>query len=612
MADQSKPEGDKGDAEPYVAVETEECDIDQIMNNYEFNEDELLDEGRPSTEIEEQEELINAKAIADLEEDYYSKNVERRSFHSETSSTSFIELKPKESTSPSLISDSRSYATSQSFRLEYTPSRIDSHNDLMNLVDRLDNMKAPVEEVPSEYDGLRKVMQLIAPYIELLDYHNVRLSFNNKLPLNHHQSLEIYKKTPKSTLMQSMITLDPTVANYEYILSQKHYYQLLLLTPQMSLDYKTSLLITMIKGPRKLADYDACYLMLLANDLESNRMTFNDRINISLITVSERIDKRKSIVSISDRFELLRHREPKLESVAEVKGENKSIGELIRSSTGILSRAGTGIFNRNLRPKSVVDTASSLVDSRPSTPVENKSNTKLDDMETPGENIMDQIITTYEKPRSRVDKMNVQILIEIFQLVVDRNDVNLIKRFLKDDRITADILNAVFKHSCVEGRHLAIRLLRTDIRIDPSMENNYCIKTAVEKGFLRIVSLLIQDPRVDATVDNNWCIRKAAELNYTEIVECLLLKCNPLEDGHTQSALKWCIQNDNDAMFELMMDSIPLGADLVTLAVQFHSPYILRTLIGAVTLTRKEYKNLKIRASPDLVPILKKMVKKWF
>ncbi|KAJ3252161.1 hypothetical protein HK103_001814 [Boothiomyces macroporosus] len=599
MADQSKQDRQDANSADYVAVETLECDIDQIMDDYEFNGD----ESEPSTEIEDQEELINAEEIAEVEDDYFMRNQERKSFHSHnTSSNSLV----KNSTLPSLISDTKSYASSQSFKLQYAHSHIDSHKDLMNLVDRLDSMKAPVEEIPSEYDGLCKVMQLIAPYIELAEYHHLRLSFNNKLPLTHHQLLEIYRKSPKPTLLQSMITLDPTVANYEYILSQKHYYQLLLLTPQMPLDYKTSLLITMVKGPRKLADYDACYLMLLANDLESNRMTFNDRINISLITVSERIDKRKSIVSISDRFELLRHRDAaRLESVPEVKGENKTIGDLIRSGTGVFTRTGTGMFNRNLRPKSVVDTASSLVDSRPSTPVENRSNSKIDDLETNGDTIMDQIINTYEKPRSRVDKMNVQILCEIFKLVASRNDVNLIKRLLKDDRITANILNDVFKHCCVEGRHLAVR-------IDPGMENNYCIKIAVEKGYLRIVSLLIQDPRVDATVDSNWCIRKAAELNYAEIVECLLLNCNPLEDGHTQSALKWCIQNDNDTIFEIMKDRIPIGVDVVTLTVQFHSPYVLRRLIGQVSLTRKEYKNLKVRASTDIIPILKKMVKRWF
>ncbi|KAJ3272577.1 hypothetical protein HDV01_005420 [Terramyces sp. JEL0728] len=531
MADQSKLERHEEPSAEYVALETEECDIDQIMDNYEFEEHELLFDGEELTEIEEQEALINADAIADIEDGYYQQTKARKSIGSD----SFFEL--KKSLSPSLHSDAKSFASSQSFKLQYNPSRANSQNDLMNLVDRLDNMKAPAQEAPSEYDGIRKVMQLIAPYIDLQEYHHLRLSFNNNLTFSHHQSLEIYKQSPKPTLLQSMITLDPTVANYEHLLSQKHYYQLLLLTQQMSLDYKVSLLITMIKGPRKLSDYDSCYLMLLANDLESNRMTFNDRINISLITVSERIDKRKSIVSINDRFELLRSRDSfKLESVAESVAEPKTIVELMRSGTSLLNRTGTGIFNRNLRPKSAFETTSSLPDTRPSTPIENKSHTILDEVEGQGE--LDQIITTYEKPRTRIDMINVQILTEIFQLIVDRNDVNLIKRLLKDDRITADMLNSVLKHACTEGKHLAIRLLRTDIRIDPSMENNYCIKIAVEKGYLRIVSLLIQDPRVDVTVDNNWCIRKASELNYTEIVGCLLLKCDPTEDGHTQSALK--------------------------------------------------------------------------
>ncbi len=57
--------------------------------------------------------------------------------------------------------------------------------------------------------------------------------------------------------------------------------------------------------------------------------------------------------------------------------------------------------------------------------------------------------------------------------------------------------------------------------VDPSIDNNYAIRTASEKGYLEIVELLLQDPRVDPCVNNNYPIRIASKMGHLETIGLL-------------------------------------------------------------------------------------------
>ena len=58
--------------------------------------------------------------------------------------------------------------------------------------------------------------------------------------------------------------------------------------------------------------------------------------------------------------------------------------------------------------------------------------------------------------------------------------------------------------------------------VDPSVNDNFAIIKASEKGYLEIVELLLKDYRVDPTLHKNRAIRWASENGHIEVVKCLL------------------------------------------------------------------------------------------
>ena len=66
---------------------------------------------------------------------------------------------------------------------------------------------------------------------------------------------------------------------------------------------------------------------------------------------------------------------------------------------------------------------------------------------------------------------------------------------------------ATFKDLCKNGGDLDLLDLLLKGGVDPSMEENYAIRSACENGHLVIVDRLLQDSRVDPSADNNLAIR---------------------------------------------------------------------------------------------------------
>ena len=58
--------------------------------------------------------------------------------------------------------------------------------------------------------------------------------------------------------------------------------------------------------------------------------------------------------------------------------------------------------------------------------------------------------------------------------------------------------------------------------VDPSVNDNFAIIKASEKGYLEIVELLLKDYRVDPTLHKKRAIRWASLHGHIEVVKCLL------------------------------------------------------------------------------------------
>jgi len=66
-----------------------------------------------------------------------------------------------------------------------------------------------------------------------------------------------------------------------------------------------------------------------------------------------------------------------------------------------------------------------------------------------------------------------------------------------------------------------VALLLKDLRVNPSAQNNWAIRSAARNGQKDVVELLLQDCRVDPSAQNDWAIRWARCYGYQDIVELL-------------------------------------------------------------------------------------------
>jgi hypothetical protein len=63
--------------------------------------------------------------------------------------------------------------------------------------------------------------------------------------------------------------------------------------------------------------------------------------------------------------------------------------------------------------------------------------------------------------------------------------------------------------------------LLADPRVDPSDEDNDCIKVAASSGYAEVVRLLLADPRVDPSSEGNLALSLAKEYGHEEVVRLL-------------------------------------------------------------------------------------------
>ncbi len=107
------------------------------------------------------------------------------------------------------------------------------------------------------------------------------------------------------------------------------------------------------------------------------------------------------------------------------------------------------------------------------------------------------------------------------------------------------ILNDALVSAASDGNNLAIKVLLSDQRVDPSTRNKEAIQVASLKGHIEIVKLLLADKRVDPSDNNNKAIRWASVSSQKEIV--MLLLANQLVDpsANNNEAIRWASRDGN-------------------------------------------------------------------
>lgn len=84
--------------------------------------------------------------------------------------------------------------------------------------------------------------------------------------------------------------------------------------------------------------------------------------------------------------------------------------------------------------------------------------------------------------------------------------------------------NYALKYACIAGYTNIVEYLLKNYypSVDPSVNDNYCIKAAVEYNNYSIIKILLQYPEVDPTVDYNYPIITASRNRRYKIVDLLL------------------------------------------------------------------------------------------
>jgi ankyrin repeat protein len=116
---------------------------------------------------------------------------------------------------------------------------------------------------------------------------------------------------------------------------------------------------------------------------------------------------------------------------------------------------------------------------------------------------------------------------EIFTHVVETNCINNIKIMMDDPRFYPSY---GVKIASSNGYYDVMKLLLSDSRVSPAIDNNYPIRYASHNGHTKIVKLLLKDyrNRTNPAADDNYAIRVASEFGHTDIVK-LLLKVNMVD-----------------------------------------------------------------------------------
>ncbi|KKK47638.1 hypothetical protein LCGC14_3153180, partial [marine sediment metagenome] len=121
-------------------------------------------------------------------------------------------------------------------------------------------------------------------------------------------------------------------------------------------------------------------------------------------------------------------------------------------------------------------------------------------------------------------------VVDPIQLATRAGHVHVIKLLLADRYENADFIPAFFADEQHDasialandyGRVETLKLLLSDGCSDPTVGDNFAIRTASEQGFAEVVALLLADGRADPTARNHYAIRIANVSGHHDVVHLL-------------------------------------------------------------------------------------------
>src|SRR5690349_6700659 len=117
------------------------------------------------------------------------------------------------------------------------------------------------------------------------------------------------------------------------------------------------------------------------------------------------------------------------------------------------------------------------------------------------------------KSQLLIEQIPFEIIVYLFEFIPERNHWGVVSQtcrrwreaairaydFTKDNNFA---LRKVMATRNIDG----LRFLLGNGRVDPSVNDNMCIKFAARNGHLEMVRTLLENTRVDPSATNNYCI----------------------------------------------------------------------------------------------------------
>lgn len=107
---------------------------------------------------------------------------------------------------------------------------------------------------------------------------------------------------------------------------------------------------------------------------------------------------------------------------------------------------------------------------------------------------------------------------KVLALAVNFGFVNLVRKLLSWGVDPSDDENLCIRLAAEKGFLEIVKMLLKHPKVDPRTCANYPILYASRNGHLDVVKLLIKDARVDPSDVDNWAIKKAACLGHIDVV----------------------------------------------------------------------------------------------
>jgi ankyrin repeat protein len=144
------------------------------------------------------------------------------------------------------------------------------------------------------------------------------------------------------------------------------------------------------------------------------------------------------------------------------------------------------------------------------------------------------------------------------RIAADRGHVDVVRVLLSDPRVDpAAEHNHAIGFAAFNGHCDVVRVLLSDSRIDPGADDNFAIRYAALSGHVDIVRILVSDSRADPTAGDNHAIRLAAQNGHADVVS-VLLSDDPRVDpaAHDNDAIRLAAKNGHaDVVRVLLSDA---------------------------------------------------------